>query len=121
MEEASKQQKPQKRVSDIIGDGKIEFHPEYERIDLADIMGKDVMFMGATILKDWPSDYAASGKASWCIMWIQDMDTGVNYTTKCGGLVLVKRISELIAKRAFPVIGSIVSQGGTERPYYNII
>jgi hypothetical protein len=111
----------EKRVSDIIGDGKIDFHPEYARIELSEILGRDVMIMDARIMKDWPSEYTASGKASWCLIWVQDMETGENYTTKCGGVVLTKRIGELIGKKCFPIIGSIVTAGDEERPYYNVI
>jgi len=115
------EQAKQRRVSDVIGDGKVEFHPEYDRIELSEILGKDLMFMDAVIMKDWPSEYTASGKASWCLMWVQDVETGANFTTKCGGQVLVKRIGELLARKAFPIIGSVVSQGDVDRPYYNII
>lgn len=110
-----------KRVSDIIGDGKVNFYPEYAQIDLAAILGKDVMLMDARVMKDWPSEYTARGIADWCLLQIQDLETGTNYTTKCGGVVLVKRVSELIARKAMPIIACIVTQGDAEKPYYNII
>ncbi|MBA7571365.1 hypothetical protein ES708_13127 [subsurface metagenome] len=109
-----------KRVSDVIGDGKISFYPEYPQRDLEDLLGKDFMFMDARIMRDWKSDYG-TGTSDWCLIQAQEVATGENFTTKCGGVVLVKRMAELIARKAFPIVGSIVMQGDSERSYYNII
>ena len=110
----------EKRVSDIIGDGKIDFYPDMKRVDLDDIIGRDIMIMDARIMKDWKSDYG-NGVSDWCLIQYQDRESGEDCTTKCGGVVLVKRIAELISRKAFPIVGSIVTQGDSERPYYNII
>lgn len=107
-----------KRVSDIIGDGSIDFYPDYPRIEVEDILGKDIMLMDAKILRNWPSDYG-NGKSDWCLMQVQ-VD-GVDYTTKCGGVVLVNRVAELQARRAMPLLATIRMQGDSDRPYYNIV
>lgn len=109
-----------KRVSDILGDGKIDFYPEYPRLDLeTQVLGKDWIIMDVQIMKEWKSDFG--GTSDWCLICIQDQESGQNYTTKCGGVVLVKRMAELKARKAFPIVGAIVMQGGTERPYYQVI
>lgn len=110
----------EKRVSDVIGDGKIDFYPDMPRTDLEDVLGRDIMIMDARIMKDWKSDYG-NGLSDWCLIQYQDRESGENYTTKCGGVVLVKRMAELISRKAFPIVGSIVTQGDSERPYYNIL
>lgn len=109
-----------KRVSDVIGTGEIEFYPEYPRKDLDDgVLGKDWVIMDVDIMRDWKSEYG--GTSDWCLICIQDPETGENYTTKCGGVVLVKRMAELKARKAFPIVGAIVMKGDSERPYYQII
>lgn len=107
-----------KRVSDVIGDGKISFYPNLPQLPLKDWLGKDVMIMDAKILEDWQGDF---GRSDWCLLQLQDMATGKDFTTKCGGRVLVKRIRELQSRRALPIVGAIVTQGDSDRPYYNII
>ncbi|MBA7639862.1 hypothetical protein ES703_47522 [subsurface metagenome] len=113
-------EKQPKRVSDVIGDGKIDFYSDLPQRDLEDILGKDVMFMDVRIMRDWKSDYG-KGTSDWCLIQAQDIATGDNFTTKCGGVVLVKRMAELLGRKCFPIVGSIVMQGGSERPYYNIL
>jgi len=108
------------RVSDLIGDGKINFYPDLPRVDLEDILGKDVMLMDVQVMKDWKSDYG-NGLSDWCLIQFQDLDSGENKTTKCGGVVLVKRMAELKARKAFPIVGAIVTQGDSEKPYYNVV
>ena len=78
------------------------------------------MIMDARIMKDWKSDYG-TGTSDWCLIQAQDIETEENFTTKCGGVVLVKRMTELITRKAFPIVGSIVMQGDSDRLYYNII
>ena len=109
-----------KRVSDIIGNGKIDFYPECSKVDLETIIGKDVMFMDVMLMKGWKSAYT-EGTSDWVLIQYQDMATGENFTTKCGGQVLVKRVMELKARKAFPIVGSIVMQGDSDKPYYNIL
>lgn len=113
-------EKQPKRVSDVIGDGKIDFYSDLPQRDLEDIIGKDVMFMDARIMRDWKSDYG-KGTSDWCLIQAQDIATGENFTTKCGGIVLVKRMAELLGRKCFPIVGAIVMQGDSERPYYNIL
>ena len=107
-----------KRASDIIGDGQINFYPELPTIDIQDIMGKDFMLMDAKILRDWPSEYTARGVSDWCLMQVQ-VD-GTDYTTRCGGRVLVKRVAELQSRKALPITVEVVMQGNADKPYYNI-
>ncbi|MBA7697486.1 hypothetical protein ES703_106151 [subsurface metagenome] len=71
-------------------------------------------------MKDWPSEYG-KGTSDWCLIQVQDLETGENFTTKCGGVVLVKRMVELLGRKCLPIVGSIVMQGGSERPYYNVV
>lgn len=106
-----------KRVSDVIGDGKVSFYPDLPKVKVEDILGKDVMIMDAKIMRDWEGEW---GKSSWCLLWVQDAETGEGSTTKCGGVVLVKRVQELIDQKCFPIIGAIVMETGGEFPYYNI-
>lgn len=108
-----------RRVSDIIGDGTINFYPEYTQRDISEVLGKDFMLMDARIMKDWKSDYG-NGTSDWCLLAMQDLDTGENFTTKCGGVVLTKRITELLARKALPTVGCIFMQGDSDRAYYNI-
>ena len=108
----------EKRVSSIIGDGSINFYPEMPQKPLKDYLGKDVMVMDARVLRDWEGDF---GRSDWCLLQLQDMESGENFTTKCGGKVLTKRVSELITRKALPIVGAIVTQGNSERPYYNIV
>lgn len=113
----SEQIKP-KRVSDVIGDGSISFYPECPQKSLKDYLGKDVFVMDVRILRDWEGDF---GRSDWCLLQLQDIETGENFTTKCGGRVLVKRMTELQSRKALPIVGAIVTQGDSDRPYYNIV
>lgn len=110
-----------KRATDIIGDGSINFYPELPQVDLAEIIGKDVVLMDVKILRNWAGEY---GTSDWCLMNCQNQDIeGVpaEFTTKCGGRVLVKRIAELQSRGSLPCIVKVVMQGSTEKPYYNIL
>lgn len=110
-----------KRASDIIGDGSIDFYKEMPQVELSEILGKDMVLMDARILRDWDSEY---GKSDWCLMYMRNQDVeGLpsEFTTKCGGKVLVRRIGELQARKSFPCIVSVVMQGNEDKPYYNIL
>lgn len=113
-------EKKAKRVTDVIGDGKINFYPDYPQRDIEELLGKDVMIMDVRIMRDWKSDYG-TGTSDWCLIQAQDMESGEDFTTKCGGVVLVKRMAELLGRKCFPIVGAIVMQGDSERPYYNIL
>jgi len=107
-----------KRVTDIIGDGSINFYPELPQRPLKDYLGKDVFIMDARILRDWEGDF---GRSDWCLLQLQEINSGENFTTKCGGKVLTKRVAELLSRKALPIVGAIVTQGDSEKPYYNIV
>lgn len=110
-----------KRASDIIGDGSIDFYKELPTVDLKEILGKDIVLVDARIMKDWESEY---GKSDWVLMYGLNNDIeGLpsDFTTKCGGKVLVRRVGELIARKALPCIVSVVTQGSEDRTYYNIL
>lgn len=121
MEEKSRVATKLKRASDIIGDGSINFYPDLEKVDLEDVLSKDLILMDAKVLRDWPSEYSSTGKADWCLLYFQEEATGREFTTKCGGVVLVKRVADLLARKVLPVIACIKTQGDAEKPYYNIV
>jgi hypothetical protein len=110
--------KQNRRVSDILGDGKINFHDDLARIDFKDLVGKEVVLEDARIMRGWHSQFGDSLR-DWCLL--QVAVEGVPFTTKCGGVVLVKRVEELIRRKALPILATITLEGDSERPYYNII
>jgi hypothetical protein len=109
--------KATRRVSDILGDGKINFHEDLPREEIRNLAGKEITLLDARIMRGWHSQFGDSNR-DWCLLQVDVK--GVEFTTKCGGVVLVKRVDELIRRKALPILATITLEGDSERPYFNI-
>lgn len=113
-------QKELKRVTEVIGSGDIEFHPELPRMDFEDILGDDWIIRDVQIMKGWETEF---GKSDWCLIQLAkpDVEGDEGFTTKCGGKVLTKRLTELKAGGHLPIIGKFVMKGEGDRQYFQVI
>jgi hypothetical protein len=100
-----------KRVSDIVGKG--QFYPEMPKKALNDVLGKDYELTDATIVRDFDSKF---GKSNFALLLLTDLKSGEQFTTLCGGMVVVKKVQHLLAYDALPVVACIVNTGR----YYDI-
>lgn len=98
--------RPARRVSDVIPSG--ELWPDEPRRELNDLLDKDIEILDVAFLKGRYGEFAII-LATW---------PGQNeqFTTACGGEVVVRKLHDLRTERSFPIVGAI-SYNGT---YYDI-
>ena len=94
-----------KRFSDVIS-GKL--YPDLEQKDIKELLDKDLLVKDVTLLDGNFGEFA--------VILFEDFVTGKEYTTACGGMVVVKKLKEAQEKSLLPLIGTITKEGR----YYDI-
>lgn len=101
-----------KRVSDFITDA--QFYPDVAKKPLVEALDKDAFLIDAAVITDFETEY---GKSDFALMLFQDQADGTQYTVICGGVVVVRKIKELLAKQLLPLIAKLTKVGR----FYDII
>ena len=101
-----------KSVSDLVGGG--QFYPDLPKMPLTDIQDVTHELLDATILVGLESDFGPHDAA---LMLLQNCISGEQYTTISSGMVILKKIRELLKTRPFPILATIVKPGR----YWDII
>ena len=112
MAKKTEETKQGKRVSDIFPAEK--FYPEAPKVNIADLLGKEIKFVDARIIEDFDTKY---GKHDMVLMAFTDGETAEIATTVCSGIVVLKKMRKLILNQEFPIYGTITH----EVSYYDII
>jgi len=97
-----------KRVSDVASSG--EFYPDLPRVKFDELVDKDVVVHDITERKGDKGEYLLIALA-------EDGKSKVpTHTTICGGVVIVRKLKECAASRAFPLLATITQP----EDYYDI-
>ena len=91
-----------KTFSDVMP--KIEFHPELPKVSLKDVIDKEYEVTDTLIVRDFNSQF---GNSDFALLLLTDLDDGKQYTTLCGGLVVVKKMQYALDNRLLPLRGVI--------------
>jgi hypothetical protein len=95
-----------KGLKSAIGDGKINFYPDLERIDKAQLLACNFVIMDAKLVSDWDSEY---GTTSFFLVKVKPVskDFDKEMTTILGGLQINKVLRKCVDGRKFPVSASL--------------
>lgn len=98
------------RAGELVG-GK-QFDVE-EQKELNAILGTDY------IIVDYAERKGRFGK--WVVILLQDPETGDQFTTATGGMVVVAKLEELREKNSFPIVGQFTATMGEQGEYFDLV
>ena len=98
--------------SDEFGSGS--FYPDLPKKPLAEVLDVTYSIVDATIVRDFEGKF---GKSDFALLLIEDINTGEQFTTLCGGEVVVKKLEKALAQKLLPLYGTIVKPA----QYYDIL
>lgn len=107
----------EKTFSDAIGTGEIDFYRNLPRTELKTIIDTQVRIVDAQVVREWDGQF---GQSSFCLLLIENIETGAQSTTLCGGRALVKQVQKALDLKALPLLGTITMVQGDNFPYYVI-
>ena len=88
---------PRRRVSEVLPSGNL--WPDLPRREISDLLDKDML------IKDFSLLNGRFGKFAVIMATFPDSDD--EFTTACGGEVVVRKLDELKEKRELPILGAI--------------
>ena len=92
----------------------IEFYPDLPKKELDDVLDIPYLIPDVKIIKGFHSQF---GESDFALIRLQDLETGEQATTLCGGMVVVRKLEQAKAQRLLPLVGTIVKPAH----YYDII
>lgn len=92
----------------------VEFYPDHSKRDLNDLIDKSFIVLDCHIVKGFKSQF---GESDFALILMKDPDSDTEFTTLCGGEVVVKKLSQAKADGLLPLYGTIVKPAH----YYDII
>lgn len=98
------------RAGELVG-GK-QFDVDDQR-ELNSLLGADY------IVVDYAERKGRFGK--WAVILLQDPETGEQFTTATGGMVVVSKLEELREKNSFPVLGQFTATMGEQGEYFDLV
>jgi len=104
-----------KRATKTFGDvmPKIEFYPDLPKEALKDVLQVEHEITDAQVVRDFDS---AFGKSDFALLLLTDPASGKQFTTLCGGMVVVKKVQYALDNKLLPLRGIITFTGD----YYDI-
>lgn len=94
--------------------GGTQFYPDLPKKPLSECLDKQYLVVDATIVYGFESKF---GESDFALLLLQDMKDGSQFTTLCGGMVVVKKIAKALQDDILPLYGTITKQAR----YYDII
>lgn len=108
----AKTETAQKTFSDEFGKGS--FYPDIPKRPLAEVLDKTFSLVDATIIEGFESKF---GTSDFSLLLLEDVSTGEQFTTLCGGMVVVKKVRQALDKKLLPLFATIVKPA----QYYDIL
>jgi len=96
----------EKSFGDVIPHG--DFYPDLPREELGYILERTYRIVDATIVEDFEGKF---GPSTFALMLMEDLDDGHQFTTLCGGMVVVKKVRKALEGKMLPLIGTICKPG----------
>jgi hypothetical protein len=109
-----------KSVTDVLGDGQLHFHDDLEKVSLQQLLDVPFVILEVKFIEGWQSQF---GDSDFCLIrgTLEETGVGKEFTTLCGGEVVLKRVKQLIAKRAIPILATFKMVAGVSFNYYTIV
>lgn len=92
---------------------KIEFHQDLDKVPLEEVIGNEYEITDAMVVRDFSSKF---GSSDFALLLLTDQDTNKQFTTLCGGMVVVKKIQFALEGKLLPLMGTITY----DKDYYDI-
>lgn len=92
----------------------VEFYPDLPKKSLEDILDVGHSILDVHIVEGFKSKF---GESNFALILMETLDTGEQFTTLCGGEVVVKKVADAKKKRLLPLIGVITKPAH----YYDIV
>jgi len=117
---AQEHKEAQKRTfGSELGAGSVNFYPDLARAPLETVLDRELLVLDAMIVEDFETQY---GIGDFALLRLSDEATGEEFTTICGGRVVVRKVRKALAQRLLPLYGTIVlREGGAHGRYYDIV
>jgi len=119
MTKAKEQAQDAPRVGDVVSTGFADFYPDAAKTEIEDVMEMgDVKILGCRIVEDFETAY---GSHPFCVIAVNfDIFGGGDdiFTFPTSGVVIVRKMRELAAKEAFPIIGRFFKDH--DKRYYDV-
>ena len=90
-----------------------QFYPDLPKRTLVDVLDKEYTVLDVAIVEGFDSAY---GESDFALILMED-DTGIQFTTLCGGMVVLKKLRKAKDKGLLPLYGAIVKPAR----YYDIV
>ena len=101
-------------TKDVIGTGKLSFHPELPQVDFRNLVGHTFLLYQPQMVDGWDGFY---GTSNFGLIMVQLRD-GRKATSLAGGIAVVKQLRSLLGKRRFPVRVTLTEKPGQNGSYY---
>lgn len=102
----------QRCFSSELGSG--HFYPHLPKRPLAEVMDKMYSVVDAVIIRGWESNF---GESDFALLLLEDPKDGAQFTTLCGGEVVIKKLQRALDRKLLPLNGTIIKLAR----YYDII
>ena len=112
IQESDQVETKEKSFSDVMPTG--EFYPDLPKVLLEAVLDVPCRVLDAQIVTDYEGPF---GVSDFALLLLEDIATGAQNTTLCGGMVVVKKLRKAQADNLLPLLGTIVKPGR----YYDII
>jgi len=101
-----------KDVKSVIGDGRINFFPELEKIKFDTLSGKTFLIWNERIVPNFDSRF---GISDLCLLLIETVD-GKKVTTAASGKAIKKQVKAFHAAGVWPVKVMLTKEANPEKP-----
>lgn len=104
-----------KDIKQVLGDGKVEFHSDVEKVDKELLVGRVIIIKEIRLFQDWDSEFGTSDFA----LALIENEKGGEATTLFGGKVVLKQLRLLASRRGSLPVKARVSRvlGRNQREY----
>jgi len=83
-----------------------------KQVLITDILGQDVTIVAVDVLKGDKNDYV--------FISFNKPNDKVLYGFSCGGMVVVRKLKEVVDKRSLPIIAKFTEVQGNTHSYYDV-
>jgi hypothetical protein len=101
-----------KPISDVIGNSKINFYPELDKVKFDTLLEKTFLIWKTKIIPDFSGIY---GTSDLCLILIETPD-GVKHSTAAGGVAIKKQIRAIFKANAYPVKVKLTNVSNPDKP-----
>lgn len=103
-------------VKEGLGDGKVHFFPNLEKIEWKELIGKTFIIQRAQIVENWDSTFGTSDFPLLKIL----LEDGHAVTTLGSGVAILKQVRRMLQNKLLPRKAKLMQKPGGSGDYYNL-